>query len=321
MSAILCGKRSSIFEESPSSPPGSKRIRCSSSSSPGRTFSSPPRVASASSYSFSNSSSPLDHLVAQFSDMDRQVLEKALEESGDDLDSAIKRLNLIQSSAAANIPDAYQKIETQFSAQGTVVNNGGTAPREEQPGGSNFPADGAEWVDLLVREVLNGSNMEDKKARVSRALESLEKFIYLNATAEAAQRFQNENIVLKQQLEALIQENTILKRAVTIQHERQKEFQEMGQELHQLKQLVSQYQEQLRTLEVALRSGQQLCPYNAPEAGSAKQLDLWTFSPGSIDGEIDILDDGIHETFFSPIFLLGILVPLLIEVGKTLLRL
>ncbi|KAK6156524.1 hypothetical protein DH2020_010772 [Rehmannia glutinosa] len=250
MSAILCGKRSSIFEESPSSPPGSKRIRCSSSSSPGRTFSSPPRVASASSYSFSNSSSPLDYLVAQFSDMDRQVLEKALEESGDDLDSAIKRLNLIQSSAATNIPDAYQKIETQFSAQGTVVNNGGTAPREEQPGGSNFPADGAEWVDLLVREVLNGSNMEDKKARVSRALESLEKFIYLNATAEAAQRFQNENIVLKQQLEALIQGNTILKRAVTIQHERQKEFEEMGQELHQLKQLVSQYQEQLRTLEV-----------------------------------------------------------------------
>lgn len=60
--------------------------------------------------------------------------------------------------------------------------------------------------------------------------------------------------MLKQQLEALIQENTILKRAVSIQHERQKEFEEGGQELHQLKQLVSQYQEQLRTLEVRYTS-------------------------------------------------------------------
>lgn len=56
--------------------------------------------------------------------------------------------------------------------------------------------------------------------------------------------------MLKQQLEALIQENAILKRAVAIQHERQKDYENKGQELHQLRQLISQYQEQLRTLEV-----------------------------------------------------------------------
>lgn len=56
--------------------------------------------------------------------------------------------------------------------------------------------------------------------------------------------------MLKQQLESVLQENAILKRAVSIQHERHKEFEEMGNELHQLKQLVSQYQEQLRNLEV-----------------------------------------------------------------------
>lgn len=56
--------------------------------------------------------------------------------------------------------------------------------------------------------------------------------------------------MLKEQVEALIQENTILKRAVSIQHERQKEYEERNQELEHLKQLVSQYQEQLRTLEV-----------------------------------------------------------------------
>ena len=58
--------------------------------------------------------------------------------------------------------------------------------------------------------------------------------------------------MLKEQLETLIQENTILKRAVSVQHERQKEYENQSQELQHLKQLVSQYQEQLRTLEVGL---------------------------------------------------------------------
>lgn len=58
--------------------------------------------------------------------------------------------------------------------------------------------------------------------------------------------------MLKEQVEALIQENTILKRAVSTQHERQKEYEDRGQELQHLKQLVAQYQEQLRTLEVEL---------------------------------------------------------------------
>lgn len=57
---------------------------------------------------------------------------------------------------------------------------------------------------------------------------------------------------MKQQVEALIQENTILKRAVSIQHERQKDYDDRSQELENLKQLLSQYQEQLRTLEVDL---------------------------------------------------------------------
>ncbi|KAL8037492.1 hypothetical protein ABFX02_11G043000 [Erythranthe guttata] len=248
MSAVVCGKRSNIFEESPSSPPVSKRIRRSStsSSSPGRNY-SPPRAAAASNYSFSNS--PLDHLVALFPDMDRQFLEKALEESGDDLDLAIKRLNELRLSAAASTSDLTQEIDPQFSTK-VGGNNGETAPREEPPTGSSLPVDGAEWVDLLVRECVSAANIDDAKVRLSRALEALEKSICANATAEAAKNFQEENIMLKQQLDAVLQENAILKRAVSIQHERQKEFEERGQELHQLKQLVSQYQEQLRTLEV-----------------------------------------------------------------------
>ncbi|XP_073151768.1 uncharacterized protein [Henckelia pumila] len=244
MSAIVCGKRSNFFEESPSSPPVAKRIRCSSS--PSRNF-SPPSPA-AFNYLVSDTSSPIDRLFTLFPDMEKQVLERVLEESGDDLDSAIKRLNELHLSTATSASDVTQNINAQFSFQ--AANNVETTPREELPAGSNLSMDGTKWVELLVREVAGASNVEDAKERVSRALESLEKSICANASAEAAQSFQKENIVLKQQLEAFIQENTILKRAVSIQHERQKEFDEMGRELHQLKQLVSQYQEQLRTLEV-----------------------------------------------------------------------
>lgn len=56
--------------------------------------------------------------------------------------------------------------------------------------------------------------------------------------------------MLKEQVELVLRENSVLKRAVSIQHERQKEFEERSQELQHLKQLVAQYQEQVRTLEV-----------------------------------------------------------------------
>lgn len=59
-------------------------------------------------------------------------------------------------------------------------------------------------------------------------------------------------MLLKEQLEGLIRENTILKHAVAIQHERQKQYEDKNQEIQHLKQLVTQYQEQLRTLEVSI---------------------------------------------------------------------
>lgn len=59
-------------------------------------------------------------------------------------------------------------------------------------------------------------------------------------------------MLLKEQIEVLIRDNTILKRAVAIQHERQKEYEDRNQEMQHLKQLVAQYQEQLKTLEVRI---------------------------------------------------------------------
>lgn len=56
--------------------------------------------------------------------------------------------------------------------------------------------------------------------------------------------------MMKEHIEALVRENSILKRGVAIQHERLQEYENRNREVQQLKQLVSQYQEQLRTLEI-----------------------------------------------------------------------
>lgn len=56
--------------------------------------------------------------------------------------------------------------------------------------------------------------------------------------------------MLKEQNEVIVRENTILKRAVTIQHERQKEYDERNQEVQHMKQMIAQYQEHARSLEV-----------------------------------------------------------------------
>ncbi|KAK9037179.1 hypothetical protein V6N11_022100 [Hibiscus sabdariffa] len=134
-----------------------------------------------------------------------------------------------------------------------IVANG-DVPAKEQTAPEVLSMDGSNWVELFVREMMSASNIDDARVRASRALEVLEKSICAQAGAEVAQNFyqvgSHENKMLREQLEALIQENTILKRAVAVQHERQKEYENQSQELQHLKQLASQYQEQLRTLEV-----------------------------------------------------------------------
>lgn len=153
----------------------------------------------------------------------------------------------------------------------------GVAASEEPVAGQNYPTNGTEWVELFVEEMKNASNVDDAKARASRRLEALGKSICARASVETERNFHQvihhihvfsivivigcdmryslvdllqENMMLKEQVEALIQENVILKRAICIQHERQKECEERDQELKHLKQVVSQCQEQVRALEV-----------------------------------------------------------------------
>ncbi|KAL3819186.1 hypothetical protein ACJIZ3_005091 [Penstemon smallii] len=243
MSAIVCGKRS-FFEDieplgtSPTlgSPPAYKKFRCSSVTSPIRCNYSPPVYRS-----------PVNQLEVLFPDMEIQLLERALEESGNDLEFAIKTLHELHLAKCSSRPT---EEENENMARGATPTGENVVPLQEPQVQNNLPVDGAEWVELFVREMMNATSIDDAKSRAASILENLEKSISAHASAEATQTLHKENVMLKEQIEVLLQENVILKRAVAIQHERQREHDDRNQEVQQLKQMVSQYQEQMRTLEV-----------------------------------------------------------------------
>ncbi|XP_028204925.1 uncharacterized protein LOC114388574 isoform X2 [Glycine soja] len=233
MSAAVCGSKRSLFEELPPSPPVSKRLRCSSS---------PIRLSLPSL---------IDHLRSLFPHMDDQVLERALQECGNDLDAAIKSLHgLCLGSADDNSQIAPQPDLPNVVHTGTLEENDDASASGDQPASGNFPADGAEWIDLFVREMTCATSVDDARSRAARLLEILEKSITAHASSGATTALQRENLMLKEQIEALTKEKNCFKSAFRIQLERLSDYENKNQELQQLKQLVSQYQEQIRTLEV-----------------------------------------------------------------------
>uniref|UniRef100_A0A0D9XBA4 CUE domain-containing protein n=1 Tax=Leersia perrieri TaxID=77586 RepID=A0A0D9XBA4_9ORYZ len=247
MSAAVCGKRaSSFFEElphSPSSPP-SKRARFRGGSSPHRPLADPALVA---------------NIRAQLPSVGLEFIEKALEDCENDLDSALKcLLDLHVGSTEYNVDPFFQSpsgmsTELQVPDEGISVGNETAAQIGNAPSADNFPSSSTQWVEILVNEMTSASNVDDAKSRASRVLEVFEKSMISRVGAEAMESFQKvtkQSSVYKEQFEAVAKENTILKKAVAIQHERQKENDEKNQELQQLKQLVVQYQEQVRSLEV-----------------------------------------------------------------------
>lgn len=55
---------------------------------------------------------------------------------------------------------------------------------------NNLPADGAEWIDFFVREMMVATSVDDARVRAARMLEVLEKSISERAKAEATDSLQ-----------------------------------------------------------------------------------------------------------------------------------
>lgn len=71
---------------------------------------------------------------------------------------------------------------------GATPIDGDAAPLEPQLQ-TNLPVDGAAWVDLIVKEMMNATSIDDARSRAGRVLESLEKSISAQASAEVAEGF------------------------------------------------------------------------------------------------------------------------------------
>lgn len=101
----------------------------------------------------------------------------------------LKTFDSLNASANKNSVLALNDEHT-FSLSGTETSNGEAAPTQDPSAAKNPSMDSAEWVELFVREMMSASNIDDAKARASRALEVLEKSIRVSVSAEAAQSFQ-----------------------------------------------------------------------------------------------------------------------------------
>ncbi|KAI7747199.1 hypothetical protein M8C21_007924 [Ambrosia artemisiifolia] len=183
MSAIVCGKRS-FFEDlqtSPNSasPPASKKLRCFSSTSPVRfsTFvNSPP------------SPSVIDKLRSVFPNMDKKLLEEALEKSGNDLDSAIKSLNELSLGYVDGASGSPAQTDT-ISLKGPVTASEDVSLENSSASenNQNIPQNGAEWVELFVTEMTSATSIDDARLRAMHVLERLEKSISERAVGDASE--------------------------------------------------------------------------------------------------------------------------------------
>ncbi|KAG0597087.1 hypothetical protein M758_UG309400 [Ceratodon purpureus] len=244
MSAAVCGKRS-LFEDSHSSPPISKRLRFTQGNSTIR-FASAGTRGGPNFDSRLEAGSLLAQLHALFPDMEEQAVAKALGDSNNDLDYAIKSLNLLRLSSS------QQQISEEHADQQHASDPFSARPDQQQAEASSSPvqSEGGKWVELLVSEMMSATDLDSARARASCTLESFEKTV-MSRTSAVVEEVQKENVVLKEQNRGLMHDNQILKRAFAIQHERQQDHESRAMELQQVKHLLAQYQEQVRTLELS----------------------------------------------------------------------
>jgi hypothetical protein len=194
--------------------------------------------------------------------MEEKLVEKVLESCGNSLDSAIKSLtDLRLSSSDRSVSSSQDGVSGASVARSSGLaavmeslspptTNSCRQQMEAAAAGSLQQLEGEEWVELLVREMMNAADLDDARARATHTLGAFEKTV-ASRSAAVMEVQQKENIALKEQLQGLIRDNHILKRAVAIQHERQIEHEGRTRELQQVKQLLAQYQEQVRALELS----------------------------------------------------------------------
>ncbi|GKV05800.1 hypothetical protein SLEP1_g17766 [Rubroshorea leprosula] len=245
MSARVCGKRVGCEELFGSSP---KRSRCSSfGASPDR-----PREFG------SGSEDPVSSLLQTFPALDPEFISTVLRDHNNKIEEARESLSVL--------PSDFMERNKSASSDSAIIGNCVDVPtggmsncsqisKHDVRGVNNINQkfdnrsviDGPQWVDLFVREMMSVTNLDDARGRAAKILEAFER----NITANTRAAKELELASLKENLQGLLNNNQILKKAVAIQHQRNLEQEVNEREVCQLKLMLSQYQEQVRNLELS----------------------------------------------------------------------
>lgn len=218
-------------------------------------------------------------LHALFPNMNDQVITEVLQVYGTDIDAAIKRLGEMQISADKEV-DPKQSLTFRLSparsTPGRVANGApamlsatGSSPRptssarsasESESGGGTAPAAAAEqphspeeWVEALVQSMAQAQDVRDAHQRAATALHAFQEAVVATSTAQAVET----SAAMSQQLADLQRDNSILKRAVTIQNSRLQEGAARDGELRALRAQLKQAAERVSALELSNYSLQQ----------------------------------------------------------------
>ncbi|KAI4969476.1 hypothetical protein ZWY2020_000390 [Hordeum vulgare] len=174
----------------------------------------------------------VEALQSVFPDADPQLLRGYLEASGNVLDAAIRSFRgyLASDSATTNVGTSSSGVASDVPEM-------------------NAPTNSTEWAELIVKEILSASDMIDARDRSFRILEMFDKSTANCSTPDEAQKMREEHKILKQMLGGLLRQTSILKRAVVIQHNLLKDYQNMVQERSQFMEIAAKYQKQIKELQ------------------------------------------------------------------------
>lgn len=244
MSAGICGKRvgfEEIFGSSSSTTSYSSAKRSRFGGSPFR-----------SSEFGSGSEDSVSVLIRMFSNLNPELVESVLRNHNNKIEDAIESLHALSlGDVTAN--NMSQRLDSTMNGNSMAL-PGGRMPEQKVEGihdpESTFDSantiEGSKWVDMFVHEMMNATDLDDARGRASRILEAFER----TTISQSRVSDELEHASLKEHMQALLRDNQILKRAVAIQHERNSEQEEKTREVQQLKNVLCQYQEQLRNLEL-----------------------------------------------------------------------
>ncbi|KAG1676378.1 hypothetical protein FOA52_001173 [Chlamydomonas sp. UWO 241] len=173
--------------------------------------------------------------------MEDKTLLTVLLACDNNIDEAILKLGSLKllteesstgpSSGQTTPHSAEAQAHTQAQAQAQASTSGPQTPNE--------------WVDALVQQMAAAVDVSDARRRAAGVLSEFERW-----TARSGQRDADKDLLLAK-LQEVSKENFILKRAVQIQNSKLQEKAGAEAEAAQLRTLLGQYQEQVRSLEVA----------------------------------------------------------------------